>query len=301
MLMELQAAKQEGAFPGLAYLDTARGISGIVQKLPFAQGSKYKHGHNIPFPTFSFFVTFVCQQAKMRNDPSFSLAPLIGNTTRAERRFSRDGKFRTPISVHKMDVAADTTTPMQAMRAKIVDPTKICPIHNRLHSLYIRRGFREKTLEDRKPFLKQNSICYHCCGSISHLAKACDRIVKCTKCNSEKHIAALHPRPALQPTKTSSPVTVHGGEVDTGSSDSVTATCTEICGEKSCSKLCLVKVFPIGQKEKAIKLYTVTDDQSNHSLVKSSFFDIFGIRKSRQFPLHTEDVGRNSEHLRKTA
>ncbi|KAI4876230.1 hypothetical protein NFI96_028170, partial [Prochilodus magdalenae] len=34
---------------------------------------------------------------------------------------------------------------------------------------------------------------------------------------------------ALQPTKTSSPVTVHGGEEDTGSSDSVTATCTEIC------------------------------------------------------------------------
>ncbi|KAI4893104.1 hypothetical protein NFI96_020620, partial [Prochilodus magdalenae] len=46
------------------------------------------------------------------------------------------------------------------------------------------------------------------------------------------HQSAHYPgsvRPALQPTKTSSPVTVHGGEEDTGSSDSVTATCTEIC------------------------------------------------------------------------
>ncbi|XP_049322874.1 uncharacterized protein LOC125782565 [Astyanax mexicanus] len=293
LLMELQAAKEEGAFPGLAYLDTARGISGIVQKLPFAlqekwmaQGSKYKDEHNTPFPPFSFFVTFVCQQAKMRNDPSFSLAPLIADTTRVERRFSRDGKSRAPISVHKMDVAADPIPPVHAVRTKIVDPSKICPIHNRPHPLHKCRGFREKTLEDRRTFLKQNGICYRCCGSISHLARDCDKIVKCTECNSERHIAALHPGPVLQPTKSSSPVTVHGGEEDTGSSDSVTATCTEVCGEdsseRSCSKICLVKVFPTGQKEKAIKLYTIIDDQSNRSLVKSSFFDIFGIKRCHQ-------------------
>lgn len=40
LLTELQAAKSEGALSGLAYLDTARGISGIVQKLPFSVQEK---------------------------------------------------------------------------------------------------------------------------------------------------------------------------------------------------------------------------------------------------------------------
>ena len=32
--MEFQAAKEDGYLPGLAYLDTARGINPIVEKLP---------------------------------------------------------------------------------------------------------------------------------------------------------------------------------------------------------------------------------------------------------------------------
>lgn len=35
MLMELQAAKDEGDLYGLSFLDTARGVNPIVQKLPF--------------------------------------------------------------------------------------------------------------------------------------------------------------------------------------------------------------------------------------------------------------------------
>ena len=34
LLMELQDAKAEGDLPGLAFLDTARGVNPIVQKLP---------------------------------------------------------------------------------------------------------------------------------------------------------------------------------------------------------------------------------------------------------------------------
>lgn len=34
-LMELQSAKAEGDMPGLSFLDVARGVNPIVQKLPF--------------------------------------------------------------------------------------------------------------------------------------------------------------------------------------------------------------------------------------------------------------------------
>ena len=66
LLTELQVAKAEGDLEGLAFLDTARGVNPIVQKLPYnlqekwiAQGSRYKQQHNVPFPLFSFFVDFV--------------------------------------------------------------------------------------------------------------------------------------------------------------------------------------------------------------------------------------------------
>lgn len=40
LLMELQSAKAEGDFPGLSFLDTARGVNPIVQKLPFGLQEK---------------------------------------------------------------------------------------------------------------------------------------------------------------------------------------------------------------------------------------------------------------------
>lgn len=76
--MEIQSAKSGGQLPGLAYLNTAKGVNPIVEKLPYAlqacwitQGSKYTEEHNFSFPPFSFFVRFVCSQAKKSNDQSF--------------------------------------------------------------------------------------------------------------------------------------------------------------------------------------------------------------------------------------
>ncbi len=57
LLMEIFSAKQDVYLPSLAFLDTARGISPIVAKLPHtlqekwvAQGSKFKSDHNGLFP-----------------------------------------------------------------------------------------------------------------------------------------------------------------------------------------------------------------------------------------------------------
>ncbi|KAG1924823.1 hypothetical protein F2P79_025910, partial [Pimephales promelas] len=57
--------------------------------------------------------------------------------------------------------------------------------------------------------------------------------------------------------------------------------CSEICGDarkpKSCSKICLVNVYPSNQRKKARRIYAVLDEQSNRSLAKSQFFDLFNI------------------------
>ncbi|KAI4872903.1 hypothetical protein NFI96_001930 [Prochilodus magdalenae] len=59
ILMELEAAKVDGYLPGLSYLNTSRGVSPIVQKLPhtlqekwITVGTRYKEQHRIPYPPF---------------------------------------------------------------------------------------------------------------------------------------------------------------------------------------------------------------------------------------------------------
>lgn len=58
----------------------------------------------------------------------------------------------------------------------------------------------------------------------------------------------------------------------------------QVCGmsqtAKSCAKICLVKVYPQDQRDKAINMYVILDDQSNRSLARSDFFDLFNVNSS---------------------
>lgn len=62
LLTELEAAKLDGYLPGLSYLDIARGVNPIVQKLPWGlqekwmmRGSSYKKGILGSLPPFFLF------------------------------------------------------------------------------------------------------------------------------------------------------------------------------------------------------------------------------------------------------
>ena len=82
---------------------------------------------------------------------------------------------------------------------------------------------------------------------------------------------ALHPGPAPW-TKNSKP--------DMEPAADITTQCTEVCGgnltNRSCSKICLIKVYPESERNKVIKAYAIIDDQSKRSLAHSDFFDTFG-------------------------
>ncbi|XP_031755219.1 uncharacterized protein LOC116409808 [Xenopus tropicalis] len=294
LVIELLAAKNEGCFLGLGNLDSARGIEDLVKKLPdslkrkwASHGTKYKEIHNVLFPPFSYFVQCISQQAKMYNDPGFAQTFQTFGDNKPEKYRYKNTPQRSSIRVHKTEVSQATGNSSAFTDAKTMDLTKGCPIHHKPHPLYKCRGFRSKSLDERKTFLKQNNICYRCYASNAHLAKDCDKPVSCTECNSDRHVSALHPGPApwsVRPPEGSD----HGGEgKDNGAEATVTTTCTEVCGgdlrDRSCSKICLVSVYPTGQKNRAIKLYAILDDQSNRSLVRSEFFEIFG-SKGQQFP-----------------
>lgn len=284
MLMELESAKTGGHLPGLAILDTARGVNPIIEKLPFnlqerwiTHGAKYKEDYHVSFPPFGFFVRFICDQARIRNDPSF----LLSKQSHPKQEKYSGVSTKIPVSVRKTEVLATVSRTNQPPEQKIMDPSKQCPIHNKPHPLSKCRGFRGKTLDERKTYLKEQSICFRCCGSIKHIAKECGAAVKCRECNSDRHVSALHPGPA--PWAEEAPVTEReqGGESEGDISSDVNSKCTEICGKaprpRSCSKICLVDVYPSNCPKKAKRMYVVLDDQSNRSLARSDFFELFGI------------------------
>lgn len=92
ILMELQSAKEEGDFPGLSFLDSARGLNPIVQKLPFylqdkwvSVGASYKREYLVSFPPFHVFVDFVSHEATVKNDPSFNFTTHLDPAPRPEK------------------------------------------------------------------------------------------------------------------------------------------------------------------------------------------------------------------------
>ncbi|XP_063762763.1 uncharacterized protein LOC134880024 [Eleginops maclovinus] len=289
LLLEIQAGKEDGFLPGLAYLDTARGIHPILEKLPFnlqekwmVQGTRYKERHHTIFPPFSVFADFIRAEAKMRNDPSFAAAAPSNTPSNTPPKWEKfpTKSAKTPIAVHKTEV----DNPAKGDETKGSDnPKKECPIHKKPHPLPKCRAFRAKLLDERKALLKENGICFRCCSSTSHQAKDCKAIIQRSECNSDRHIAALHAGPAPWTTKPASgPSEEHGGEGEESTPASVTTSIsTEVCGDsaatKSCAKICLVYVYPKNQPERKTRAYAILDDQSNRSLARSSFFELFSI------------------------
>lgn len=216
----------------------------------------------------------------MRNDPSFTIT--VPNTTPPiGQKFSSRAK-RFPVTVHKTEV--DHAIPKGKSVPAVEDFSKQGPIHKKPHPLYKRRGFREKPLDERKTFLKENFISF--ISSTSHQAKNCTATIQCSECDSETHIAALHPGPAPWcKGEHFSPAFQHGGEVEEHPTTTIaTSSCTKVCGNgfrgRSCSKICLVNVSCKDHPNMKLKTYAILDDQSIKSLAKSAFFDKFSVTEN---------------------
>ena len=298
LLTELQSAKEDGYLPGLSYLDTPRGINPIVEKLPtnlqdkwITAGSRYKEEYRVTFPPFSFFTQFVCTEARKRNDPSFILPSKTCKASRNERPFSKHDGGKTRVTVNKTHVSSSTDANGTETEKREGDLAKHCPIHNKPHPLTKCRAFKTKTIAERKACLKEHRRCYKCC-SPNHMAKECQVELKCNECESDRHCTALHPD--IHSSSTSAkPKTELGSEDQHAApppehqgddSPEVTTRCTRVCGPglpaRSCSKICLAWVYPRGQRERSVKMYVVLDDQSNRSLARSEFYELFEIQSS---------------------
>ena len=130
LLTELEATKQDGYILGLSYLNTARGVNSIVEKLLYGlqekwmtQGSHFKKGFRVTFPPFSFLTEFVHREAQAHNDPSFNLTSPSMTPNRKDG-FESHSNVHRPVSVHEMDISSSSNPPLADSKVKMLKTQK---------------------------------------------------------------------------------------------------------------------------------------------------------------------------------
>lgn len=117
----------------------------------------------------------------------------------------------------------------------------------------------------------------------------------------------MHPGPAPWSLGALPAENEQSGEPEEQAPPEVTSMCTEICGgapkPRSCSKICLVNVYQAEHPNRSHRVYAMLDNQSNRSLAKSQFFDLFGLNGSTSpYTLRTcsgtvETAGRKASNI----
>ncbi|KAL6472619.1 hypothetical protein MHYP_G00188070 [Metynnis hypsauchen] len=187
-----------------------------------------------------------------------------------EKPYSQRSSSKFTISVHKTDICTEDDFTRGTISKQNENPAKKCLIHNKSHPLKKFRAFRGMPWEERKVFLRQNGIAI---DVALHPFTWLDT-VKCTECDNDCHVSVIHPGPVPQESRNSisTPENIEKGEKGPTKASNIDCHCTEVCGEtqapRSCAKLCLVRVFQRGQRDKGVKMYAVLDDQSNRSLAR---------------------------------
>lgn len=283
---EIDALKSDTSMaPFLSHYDSSIGVTPLVNKLPHNLQEKWTNSavrymkvNEVSYPKFGYFVDFLREQSRIRNNPSFFYENAnLGKDTHTSK-FNK-GLEKNNIHVRKTETNADNNN------SKVKN---LCPLHLTEHSLNKCRAFKAKPIEERRKFLKEKKICFKCCDSTSHIKRDCDKDVQCFFCHNNDHPTALHvdklnfesstpqnrkstPQPVNnQSLKSSSILTPQGGE------NNVNTSCTRICGPylgRSCAKIILANAYLKHDPDNVIRLYVMLDDQSNRTLARSRLFN----------------------------
>ena len=274
ILTEIDAVKGQTKYRDIsAYLDSSIGVKPIIQKLPHnlqekwvTRAVKYKKMHDVLFPPFREFVSFIGEMSKIRNDPGlmFGYGPKVNQPG------------REPISVKKTE--ANASFPRRQIHKGM------CLIHEGAkHSSSECNVFRKQSYQERLTLLKEHNVCFRCCDTSTHVKRRYKANVQCTVCRSKNHCTAIHVDRTASTSGDRSSVQSDGEESTVPKTKSVSTMCTDICGDfkgKSCAKILPVLVYPKGDRNSALSIYAVFDDQSNQALAKGELFDFLRIRSA---------------------
>ncbi|XP_060575232.1 uncharacterized protein LOC132732747 [Ruditapes philippinarum] len=142
------------------------------------------------FPPFSEFVKFIASEAKVACDPVTSLQSLKGDQQRSEpdhlnRRYKHE-ELRKPVRSHSYLTETRSKPPSSVSQSVKV----ICHFCKRNHDLDDCFLFLAKSIEERKTFVKENSLCFSCFKP-GHISRNCKQRKQCKTC-SKYHPSSLH-------------------------------------------------------------------------------------------------------------
>ncbi|XP_060602183.1 uncharacterized protein LOC132755332 [Ruditapes philippinarum] len=317
---EIESTKNDERYTHLlSYFESSTGVRPILEKLPFHiqnkwmyRATNYKRANQVLYPPFSVFCTFLDEISTMFNDPGLSVSYVKSN----ERKPSQNQTFSVRSQNQTVNVRKTVTDASHVQCVEFMP--NCCPVHNnaKSHTLNNCMTFLQRSVSERKRFLRDNNICFKCCNSNKHTFKSCTFTGPCDECGSQRHPAALHYFQAEQSTTGSDrqgkqPSKDYGRErpavtppvkptfetkplpQDQRPPSIVTGRCTNICGDgfvgKSCSKTLLVNIYPNNHPELSRSVYCIVDDQSNRTLCKSKMFDLFS-----NVPVGNENYELNS-------
>ncbi|XP_055999043.1 uncharacterized protein LOC130047684 [Ostrea edulis] len=247
LLTQVDGVKKNPRYSAaLSYYDTSLGIVPIVNKLPYQwrekwinKASEYKNRYNVPYPPFTFFVKFMQDLCRVRNDPGFQFSEPMKKEIKP--------KPSSQVRSRKTEIKP----------SKLTGQKKVCFLEHRdesNHTIKDCRKFRALPINNRKKLLKENGICFRCCDSKDHLARDCTVALKCDSCQSDSHCGALHVNNSQGGEDKENSYNIESTRSkEYYSSGSLTTRCTQVCSVpfsgKSCAKIILVDVFPFGRED----------------------------------------------------
>ncbi|XP_071944669.1 uncharacterized protein [Antedon mediterranea] len=268
LMNEIQYMKEEGIYPGLAALDSARGLHPLVEKLPnnlqekwCMTGSQYKLDHKVLFPPFNVYFKFVQKYSKIWNDPSFCRPANHKNSGEGVSKAQRPLVNVKNTNITNKDVNDG-----------------MCPLHEGKHPLVKCRVFIAKSYLEKKKLIKDYKLCFRCLGRLRILKRTPQQEVK----NIEKN-DSVQPKQVKNVEKNTStpPKQVGKNASATNELEYLSPSCLDICGRegvsRSCSKIFLANVYLKENPDKVVKTYVLIDEQSNKSLVAIKMFDLLEI------------------------
>ncbi|XP_056022091.1 uncharacterized protein LOC125651089 [Ostrea edulis] len=287
ILTEIESVKENPTYAILvSYFDSSSGVIPIINKLPHglqekwvSQTARYKKQFDVPFPPFGFLFNFIRELSTMKNDLALQYECSESSSTSKKRQQESKGTTGSP-SVHsrKTELAGEGEENKTNTNSR-------CPIQKADHTLHAYRAFRAKPLQERKDILREHGFCYKCCMS-KHLSRNCKATIKCDIRGNKRHATVMHPDQRPSNATTSVSTVADGGERNLPTKSTVDSKCTELCEQTlsghSCTKVVPVRVYPLGNKDSAVRMYAIIDEQSNRTLARSEFFNLFDTRNETQ-------------------
>ena len=231
--------KEDGGLAGLKILDEPAFLKAVLVKLLEELQRRWQGMHAVSnhsmvstIPLFREVASFIQEIAQERNDPFLSIEsqerkthsekPPVKSPVKPPIEPTDEPSFGQGLTAFRTDI-----TDAALKSSTTQDPPRWCVIHKLSHPLSKCRAFRAMPLTERKNLLSQHRICFHCLATTNHLAKDCVTQVKCSECQSDKHVTVLHAIPPCKPAPEEEEL---GAAHQYGGEAAVTSSCTEVCG-----------------------------------------------------------------------